>query len=108
MTSLSDDAIAERLRQGALGGASDRKVEGMAVPNLGPEHPDPYDPDDARRGNPASVYRSERPIDEVEAAATRASTVTHRFGGVRYGLSRPVRNRGPEEQPDGGESDPQD
>jgi hypothetical protein len=77
----------------------------MAVPNSGPELPDPSTADD-RRGNPALVYRDEPPLDEFEAASTRASGVTHRFGGIRYGLSRP----GPRVEPDtdGGESDPQD
>ena len=77
----------------------------MSVPNYGPEVPDPSVADD-RRGNPALVYRDEGPLDEFEAASTRATSVTHRFGGVRYGLSRPV----PPVEPstDGGESDPQD
>ena len=75
----------------------------MAVPNIGPELPDPNDPapsDGARKGNPAPVYRDERPTGDVQAASTRASAVTHRFGGIRYALSRPVR---PAED---GESDP--
>jgi hypothetical protein len=92
----------------------------MSVPNIGPELPDRYESDDSRRGNPAMVYRDERPTDEVEAASTRASSVTHRFGGIRYGLSRPAPGRpesesgrpesgsDPTGQPDGGESDPQD
>jgi hypothetical protein len=65
----------------------------MSVPNSGPEIPDPKDPDGTeppRRGNPAPLYRDEPRIDDVEAATTRASTVSHRFGGVRYALSRPV------------------
>ena len=77
----------------------------MAVPNSGPGLPDPSAADD-RRANPALVYRDEPPLDEVEAASTRASGVTQRFGGVRYGLSRPVSRVEPDA--DGGESDPQD
>jgi hypothetical protein len=83
----------------------------MSVPNIGPEHPDQYDPDgpdQAKRGNPALVYRDELPTDEVAAASTRASVVTHRFGGVRYGLSRPANRRQDESGQDGGDSDPQD
>jgi hypothetical protein len=85
----------------------------MSVPNIGPELPDRHASDDPRRGNPAMVYRDEQPTDEVAAASTRASSVTHRFGGIRYGLSRPTSGRpepgtGPTSQPDGGESDPQD
>ena len=64
----------------------------MSFPNVGPEHLDPGDPDAAdslRRGNPAAVYRDEPLTDDVMAASTRASAVSHRFGGVRYALSRP-------------------
>ncbi|GAA0562049.1 hypothetical protein GCM10010172_51510 [Paractinoplanes ferrugineus] len=64
----------------------------MSIPNIGPEHADQGDPDGVeshRRGNPALVYRDESPTDEVSAATARASTVTHRFGGVRYALTRP-------------------
>ena len=63
----------------------------MSIPNSGPEHPDRNDPDaaeSARRGNPPLVYRAESVTDEVVAASSRASAVTHRFGGVRYALSR--------------------
>jgi len=63
----------------------------MSMPNIGPEHPDPSDPgaaDSSRRGNP-SLYRDEPFADDVFAASTRASAVTHRFGGVRYALNRP-------------------
>ncbi len=78
----------------------------MSVPNVGPERPERYDPDDARKGNPAAVHCDLHLLGEVEAASTRASTVSHRFGGVRYALSRPA---GPARRPqDGGESDPQD
>lgn len=80
----------------------------MSVPNFGPGLPDPdpnglYTHDNAWKGNPAPLYHDDRPTDEVEAASTRASAVTHRFGGVRYALSRPTRTTD-----DGGESDPQD
>lgn len=68
----------------------------MSVPNIGPEMPDPGQPDaydHARKGNPAPMYRDEPPTDDVHAASTRASAVTHRFGGVRYALSRPDATR---------------
>jgi hypothetical protein len=64
----------------------------MPIPNIGPEHPDQGDPDaveSPRRGNPAPVLRDEPLTDDVMAASARASTVTHRFGGVRYALTRP-------------------
>ena len=63
----------------------------MAIPNIGPEHSDPGDLDGEtpRRGNPALVYRDEPLTDEVAAATARASAVTHRFGGIRYALTRP-------------------
>jgi hypothetical protein len=78
----------------------------MSVPNIGPERPDRYDPDDARKGNPAAVHCDLQLLGEVEAASTRASALSHRFGGVRYALSRPgTIDRQPR---DGGESDPQD
>jgi hypothetical protein len=77
----------------------------MSVPNIGPEHSDPSDPDDVRVGNAALVYRDEVRTDDVEAATARASTVTHRFGGVRYALSRPGRPREDEGATEGGESD---
>jgi hypothetical protein len=63
----------------------------MSIPNIGPEHADSGDPSGAetpRRGNPALVYRGGTQTDEVTAASARASTVTHRFGGVRYALTR--------------------
>jgi hypothetical protein len=78
----------------------------MTVPNAGPQQPDPIDPDgtDARRGNPAFVYRDEPLNGDMEAASTRATTVSHRFGGVRYALTRsdgvPPVVRGPD---DGGD-----
>ncbi|GGN34575.1 hypothetical protein FHR83_005977 [Actinoplanes campanulatus] len=58
----------------------------MSIPNIGPEHPDSSEPgatDSSRRANPL-VYRDEPFADDVFAASTRASAVTHRFG-----LSRP-------------------
>ncbi len=62
----------------------------MAVPNVGPE----YSADEpanttVRGGNAAPVYRDDVAPDDVQAASARASSVTHRFGGVRYALSRP-------------------
>jgi hypothetical protein len=80
----------------------------MTVPNIGPEHPDPYDPDDTQRGgNAAQVYRADVATDDVRAASARASSVTHRFGGVRYALSRPEADRGrpPDESGDSDESE---
>jgi hypothetical protein len=74
----------------------------MSIPNIGPEHADAGDPDgvDApRRGNPALVYRDEPETDEVSAATARASAVTHRFGGVRYALTRPDATGAAVEQP---------
>jgi hypothetical protein len=64
----------------------------MPIPNIGPEHAGSGDPDGVetpRRGNPPLVYRDEPLTDDVMAATTRASAVTHRFGGVRYALTRP-------------------
>jgi hypothetical protein len=64
----------------------------MAVPNIGPQHADQGSADAAespRRGNPAPVLKDGSLTDDVMAASARASTVTHRFGGVRYALTRP-------------------
>ncbi|MET0522476.1 MAG: hypothetical protein ABW156_10975 [Jiangellaceae bacterium] len=64
----------------------------MSIPNIGPEHFDEGGSDGVdtpRRGNPPPVLRDEPRTDEVVAASARASTVTHRFGGVRYALTRP-------------------
>jgi hypothetical protein len=62
----------------------------MVVPNIGPEPLEPSNPDDIPRGgNAAMIYRDDAPTDDVQAASTRASSLTHRFGGVRYALSRP-------------------
>ena len=80
----------------------------MSIPNIGPEHPDPNDPDaveSSRRGNPPSVYRDEPVTDDVTAASARASSVSHRFGGVRYALSRPEGAAGSVPPPEEGESD---
>jgi hypothetical protein len=60
----------------------------MVVPNIGPEPLDPNE-SDIPRGNAALVYRDDVPTDDVQAASARASSLTHRFGGVRYALSRP-------------------
>jgi hypothetical protein len=63
----------------------------MSIPNIGPDHFDAGYPDagdNPRRGNPAPVLRDEPLTDDVTAASTRASAVSHRFGGVRYALSR--------------------
>jgi hypothetical protein len=76
----------------------------MAVPNIGPELPDPYDSDDSQRANAALVYRDDAGTDDVQAASARASAVTHRFGGVRYALSRPEAAPGPPRK-ESGESD---
>lgn len=83
----------------------------MSIPNIGPEHPDPDDPgaaESVRRGNPSPVYRDEPITDEVVAASARASAVTHRFGGVRYALSRPDGAAAPEPPAEEGESDARD
>ena len=77
----------------------------MAVPNIGPE---PFDQGEdghaeSRRGNPAPRHRDEGATDDVSAATTRAAVVSHRFGGVRYALSRPA-NRGPANE-EGGSDD---
>jgi hypothetical protein len=77
----------------------------MSVPNIGPELSDPKDPEEGQRGgNAALVYRDDVHTNDVQAAAARASTVTHRFGGVRYALSRPGIGQGPPAQ-ESGESD---
>jgi hypothetical protein len=75
----------------------------MSIPNIGPEHFDDGDPsgvDGPRRGNPAPVLRDEPLTDDMTAASTRASTVTHRFGGVRYALTRHGGYPGPAEEGD--------
>jgi hypothetical protein len=78
--------------RGSLAGASEREVTAMSIPNIGPEHADSGDlgaTEISRRGNPAPVLRDGALTDDVTAASGRASTVTHRFGGVRYALARP-------------------
>jgi hypothetical protein len=63
----------------------------MSTPNTGPEHPGPTDPeaaDSVRRANPASAYHDEF-TGVIEAASTRATTVSHRFGSARHALTRP-------------------
>ena len=78
----------------------------MSIPNIGPELPDdPAAGDGQRKGNPALVYRDEPLTDEVQAASTRASVVSHRFGGVRYALTRRIQAERPRGQQPGGESD---
>ena len=64
----------------------------MSIPNIGPEHPEAGDhgaADTPRRGNPPPVLRDDSQTDDMTAASTRASVVSHRFGGVRYALTRP-------------------
>jgi hypothetical protein len=86
----------------------------MSIPNLGPELSDSSDPDSTesnRRSNPASAHLDESPSGVMEAAQTRAATVSHRFGGARYALTRPDRagppaptdqaDPAPEPEPDG-------
>lgn len=81
----------------------------MSVPNIGPERPDDPAADGLRKGNPALVYRDEPVTDEVEAASTRATALTSRFGGARYALTRRIHAERPAERPRnsaaGGESD---
>jgi hypothetical protein len=76
----------------------------MSIPNIGPELPDDSVADGQRKGNPALVYRDEPLTDEVHAASTRASAVSHRFGGARYALTKRNTEK-PPEPTDGGESD---
>ncbi|MEU4214093.1 hypothetical protein [Actinoplanes sp. NPDC026623] len=71
----------------------------MTVPNAGSHHPDPTE-----RGNP--TYRDEFLTSGMEAASTRATTVSQRFGGVRYALTRSEDAFPAEQDPnDGGDSD---
>jgi hypothetical protein len=67
----------------------------MTVPNAGPHHPDPTE-----RGNPA--YRDEVLTSGMEAASTRATTVSQRFGGVRYALTRSETVSPTEQDPNNG------
>ena len=84
----------------------------MSIPNMGPEHADQGDPggvETPRRGNPPLVYRDEPLTDDVVAATTRATAVTHRFGGVRYALTRPnARSVEPRPSAEDGDSDARD
>ena len=80
----------------------------MSIPNIGPGLPDPSDPsagENPRKGNPPLIYRDEPVMDDVIAASARASAVSHRFGGVRYALSRPNGANTPEPPAEEGESD---
>ena len=80
----------------------------MTVPNVGPQQPNPADRGgaEARRGNPTPVYRDEPLTGGREAASTRATAVSHRFGGVRHALTRPDRFPPAQHHPnDGGDPD---
>ncbi|MDT5041898.1 MAG: hypothetical protein QOE51_2883 [Actinoplanes sp.] len=78
----------------------------MSIPNIGPELPDDVTAGDGpRKANPALVYRDEPVTDEVQFASVRASVVSHRFGGVRYALTRRIKAERAWEPPVGGESD---
>jgi hypothetical protein len=73
---------------GFLAEASERRKQ-MSIPNIGPEHTEEPDATDChRKGNPALVYRDEPSTDEMRYASARATTVSHRFGGVRHALTR--------------------
>lgn len=107
---MSDGLVAERpLRpstRGSLAGASEREEKSMTVPNAGPQQPDRPDAEgaDVRRGNPAVIYRDEPLAGGMEAASTRATAVSHRFGGVRHPLCRSDRFPPIEHHPnDGGD-----
>ena len=69
----------------------------MSIPNIGPELPDESgSADGQRKGNSALVYRDEQPTpDEMQSASVRASVVTHRFGGIRYALTRRIKAESP-------------
>ncbi|GIF08351.1 hypothetical protein [Actinoplanes siamensis] len=116
MNSLGDGSVAERQSaasaQGSLAGASEREVTSVSIPNIGPEHPDPGNPGapetGTRRGNPSPVHRVAVITDDVVAASSRASAVSHRFGGVRYALSRPGGVIVAEPPAEEGESDARD
>jgi hypothetical protein len=75
----------------------------MTVPNSGPQHPELFEPEVV---NAALVYRDEPLSGDMAAASTRATALTHRFGGIRYALTRldtfPPAVPGPH---DGGDSD---
>jgi len=76
----------------------------MTVPNSGPQQPDPTEAHGLgpRRGNPAVIYRDEPLAGGMEAASTRATAVSHRFGGIRHALCRTDRFPPPEQHPDNG------
>ena len=62
----------------------------MAIPNMRRDDSDGPDGDQTRgpsRGNPASAY-DDGVSGVIEAASSRATTVSHRFGGARYALTR--------------------
>jgi len=77
----------------------------MSVPNIGPERPDDPAADGLRKGNPALVYRDEPVTEEVEAALTRATAVSNRFGGPRYALTRRIHADRLRDFTPGGDSD---
>ncbi len=80
----------------------------MTVPNAGPQQPEHADADgaDIRRGNPSLVYRDEPLTGGTEAASTRATTASHRFGSVRHPQTRSDRFPQTEHHPnDGGDPD---
>ena len=82
----------------------------MAVPNIGPETwtlTNHDAPDQGGRDNPAPNYRNEQDSDGMRSATSRAATVSHRFGGVRYALTRKdgIRPGPPLPDDDGGDPD---
>ncbi len=58
----------------------------MSVANAGPAPWEPLE-EAPRRSNPSLVHRNDE-ADDMWAASTRASTVSHRFGAVRPALTR--------------------
>ena len=77
----------------------------MSIPNRREDVPDPSEPDGtdgSRPANRASAY-DERMTGVIETATTRATTVSHRFGGVRYALTRPDEPAGGADEPDADE-----
>src|SRR3954449_849562 len=72
VTSLSDGSVAETASaasaRGSLAGAVRARGDEMSIPNIGPEHAEPGDPDGGetpRGGTPPLVYRDEPQTDEV-------------------------------------------
>ncbi|WP_143232458.1 hypothetical protein [Actinoplanes regularis] len=61
--------------------------------------------DSPRRGNPPPIHRHSEITGDVLAASTRASALSHRFGGVRYALSRPGGTTVAEPRTEEGDSD---